>query len=115
LIALKITIALKKNRDFQMVYKKGKSMAGRHMVLFVLKNNKPQNCLGISASKKVGKAVVRNRCRRQLKEAYRLLEAGVHVGYDLVILPRAPITEADFAQIKSELRYLLRKQGILKQ
>ena len=112
---MEITIALKKNQDFQMVYKKGKSVAGKHMVLFVLKNNRAKNRLGISASKKVGKAVVRNRCRRRLKEAYRLIESDMLEGYDIVILPRAPIIEADFAEIKSGMRHLLRKQGIWKQ
>lgn len=106
------TTALKKNRDFQFVYKKGKSVAGKFAVVFVKENGRRFNRLGISASKKIGKAVVRNRQRRRLKEAYRLFEASVAAGHDIVILPRAPILAANFAEIKTCLGHLFKKQGI---
>lgn len=107
-----LTNSLKKNKDFQHVYKRGRSLANKYIVMFVLKNYANTNRLGISASKKVGKAVVRNKQRRRLKEAYRTLETGVLLGHDIVILPRAGITEASFAEIISGLRHLLRKHGI---
>ena len=109
------TFSLKDNREFQHVYKKGKSLANKYIVVFVLKNNRDFNRLGISASKKVGKAVVRNRQRRRLKEAFRLLEAGVCVGYDIVILPRAAITQISFSEISFGLGRLLRRHGIWRQ
>ena len=95
-----------------MVYKKGKSLANKHIVMFVLKNNKGINCLGISASKKIGKAVVRNKQRRRLKEAFRALESQALAGYDIVILPRIGIIEAGFLEVKSSTKHLLRKHGI---
>ena len=110
-----LTNTLKKNKDFQLVYKKGKSLANRHIVIFVLKNAKGTNRLGISASKKIGKAVVRNKQRRRLKEAFKALETGFLPGHDIVILPRTEILEADFTEIKSGLRHLMRKHGIWRQ
>ena len=95
-----------------MVYKKGKSLANKHIVMFVLKNNKGINRLGISASKKIGKAVVRNKQRRRLKEAFRALNPQASTGYDIVILPRAGIIEAGFLEVKSSTKHLLRKHGI---
>ena len=105
--------ALKKNRDFQLVFKRGRSFAGRHMVVFVLKNDGGLSRLGISASKKVGHAVLRNRVRRRLKEAYRAIGAGVLAGHDIVILPRAQAAEVDFADLKEQLEYLLRKHEVM--
>ena len=107
------TISLKKNWEFQTVYKKGKSLANKHIVMFVLKNDKNINRLGISASKKIGKAVVRNKQRRRLKEAFRTLEPEISAGHDIVILPRAGITEAGFLEVKSSTKHLLRKHGIV--
>ena len=104
--------SLKKNWEFQAVYKKGKSLANKHIVMFVLKNNKGINRLGISASKKIGKAVVRNKQRRRLKEALRILESEILTGHDIIILLRAGITEASFLELKSSARHLLRKHGI---
>ena len=108
-------VALKKNHEFQRVYKKGKSAAGRHMVLFLLKSNKATCRLGVSVSKKMGHAVARNRIRRRLKEAFRTLDAKALWGCDIVILPRAPIAGADFPALKSEMLHLLRKHGAVLQ
>ena len=104
--------SLKKNIEFQKVYKKGKSIANKHIVMFVLKNDKNINRLGISASKKIGKAVVRNKQRRRLKEAFRALKSEILTGHDIVILPRAGIIEADFLEVKASVKHLLRKHGI---
>ena len=110
-----LTNVLKKNKDFQHVYKKGKSLANKHIVIFVLKNRENTNRLGISASKKVGGAVVRNKQRRRLKEAYRALETWVLPGHDIVILPRVGIVDISFTEMISNLRHLLRKHGIWRQ
>jgi len=107
-----LTTSLKKNTDFQRVYKKGKSLANRHIVMFVLKNGRKTNRLGISASKKIGKAVVRNKQRRRLKEAFRALESGILMGQDIVVLPRVGIADADFLDVKASIKHLLRKHGL---
>jgi ribonuclease P protein component len=107
--------SIKKNWEFQTVYKKGKSLANKHIVMFVFKNDKGINRLGISASKKIGKAVVRNKQRRRLKEAFRILGQDILTGYDIVILPRADIIKADFSELKSSTKHLLRKHRIWRQ
>ena len=58
---MKYSESLKKNRDFQNVYKKGKSYANRYLVMYVLKNDTDRNRLGISVSKKVGNSVIRRK------------------------------------------------------
>ena len=110
-----LTTSLKKNWEFQLVYKKGKSLANKHIVMFVLKNDKGINRLGISASKKNGKAVVRNKLRRRLKEAFRALQPDILTGYDIVILPRADMAEAGFQEVKSSTKHLLRKHNMWRQ
>ena len=107
-----LTTSLKKNREFQMVYKKGKSFANKHIVMFVLKNNQSINRLGISASKKIGKAVVRNKQRRRLKEAFRALGTKAQKGHDIVIIPRVGISEASFLEVKASVGHMLRKHNI---
>ena len=107
------TATLKKTRDFQLVYKKGKSASSKYMVIILLKNHAGTNRLGVSVSKKMGHAVIRNRIRRRLKEAFRLLDVRLNRGYDLIILPRQPICDATFAEIETQMRYCLRKHGIL--
>jgi len=111
---MKHTVALQKNRDFQMVYKKGKSNAGKYIVVIVSRNGRSYSRLGVSANKKVGHAVLRNRARRRLKEAYRLLEQHTIPGHDIVILPRPGSADADYASLSSQLQYLLRKHGVLR-
>ena len=67
--------SLKKNQDFQKVYRNGTSKGNRYLVMYVLKNQYMKNRLGISVSKKVGNSVVRHRLTRLIRESYRLNEA----------------------------------------
>ena len=79
---------MKKNKDFGLVYKKGKSYANRYLVMYVLENEKVENRLGISVSKKVGNSVVRHRNLRILvRESYRLNEQSFN-GLDIVVISK---------------------------
>ena len=106
------TVSLKKNSQFRFVYNKGKSVANRLLVMIVLRTESGQNRLGISVSKKVGKAVVRNRVRRLIRESYRLSEGCVSAGFDIVVIARAGAKSAAFADIDGAVRHLLKKQTL---
>ena len=108
------TLPLKKNSDFRMVYNRGRSVADACMVVFVLKNGVGQSRLGISCSKKIGKAVVRNRQRRRIKELYRKTYAQtIRQGFDIIIMPRAAIVSAGAQDIEMSMRNLFKKQRLL--
>ena len=77
--------SLKKNQDFQSVYRNGKSYANRLLVMYVLENNLDKNRLGISVSKKVGNSVVRHHVTRLVRESYRLQENIFNSGLDIVV------------------------------
>ena len=86
---MKFTQSLRKNRQFQEVYKKGVSRANKYLVMYVLENDQEENLLGISVSKKVGNSVVRHRVKRLVKESYRLHEDIFNSGLNIVITARA--------------------------
>ena len=85
---MKYSESLKKNRDFQAVYRKGTSFANKYLVMYVKNNHLEKNRIGISVSKKVGNSVVRHRLTRLIREGYRLQEEYFHTGYDVVIIVR---------------------------
>ena len=105
--------SLKKNRDFQTVYKKGKSYGNRLLVMYVLKNGSEKNRYGISVSKKVGNSVVRHHVTRLLKESYRLHEEMFNSGLDIVVIARADAKNASYQEIESALLHLGNLQKIL--
>ena len=80
---MKYSESLKKNRDFQLVYREGTSYANRHLVMYVRENRLGRNRIGISVSKKVGNSVVRHHLTRLIREGYRLQEELFHIGYDM--------------------------------
>ena len=80
--------SLKKNREFQEVYKQGKSYANKYLVMYVKKNGFEKNRIGISVSKKVGNSVVRHRITRLVRESYRLNEEKFTKGFDLAVVSR---------------------------
>ena len=98
--------SLKKNQDFQSVYRKGRSYANKLLVMYVLENNKERNRLGISVSKKVGNSVVRHHVTRLVRESYRLQENIFNSGLDIVVIARANAASASYAEIESALLHL---------
>ncbi len=110
---MKFTESLKKNFQFRYVYHKGKSIANRQLVLYSVKNGTPDNRLGISVSKKVGKSVVRSRVTRLIRESYRNIEPDVKRGYSIVFIARIPAATANYHEIEKAVKHLLKKQQLL--
>ena len=110
--------SLKKNRDFQIVYKKGKSFANKYLVMYVLENNdrvnkEEVNRLGISVSKKVGNSVVRHRLTRLVRESYRLQESRFQKGLDIVVICRASAKGRTYQELESALIHLGKLHNII--
>lgn len=111
---MEFTESLKKNFQFRHVYNKGKSIANRQLVMYVIKNGRQTNKLGISVSKKVGKSVTRSRVTRLIRESYRLMENSVANGYDIVVIARVCTSESSYSEISKSLHHLFKKHGLLK-
>ena len=109
---MKKSESLKKNSDFQQVYRHGTSYANRYLVMYVLKNQYMKNRLGISVSKKVGNSVVRHRITRLIRESYRLNEEEFKNGLDIVVIARPSAKGRSFQEIESALLHLAGKHHI---
>ena len=109
------TDGIKKDSDFRRVYQRGKSLADRNLVIYTMKNKSDKSRIGISISKKVGKAHVRKRIRRCIKEAYRLnIDERVQAGYDMVFIARISAADKDYREIERSLKYICKKANIIK-
>ena len=106
--------SLKKNKDFQKVYKKGKSYANKYLVMYVLKNDLEKNLIGISVSKKVGNSFIRHHLTRLIRESYRLHEDVFDSGLDIVIIARNSAREIGFHEVESALLHLGSLHKIIK-
>ena len=104
--------SLKKNNDFQRVYRKGTSQANRYLVMYVLDNQYMKNRLGISVSKKVGNSVVRHRVTRLIRESYRLNERSFRQGLDIVVVARPNAKDRTYQEIESALMHLAGRMKI---
>ncbi len=105
--------SLKKNRDFKRVYSRGKSYATYNLVFYSLPNSIEKNRVGFSISKKIGKAVVRNKIRRRLKEIIRL-ENNLKQGYDMVFIARKPVVGLNYQGLKRDVQRLFKKANVYK-
>ena len=105
--------SLKKNRDFQLVYKTGTSYANKYLVMYVRENQLEKNRIGISVSKKVGNSVVRHRLCRLVRESYRLHENLFRRGLDIVVVARVNAKERTFREIESAFLHLGRLHKIV--
>lgn len=109
------TESIKLNRDFRWLYNKGDSRAASEIVIYFKKRRREGNRLGLTVSKKVGCAVVRNRIRRLIKENYRLREDRLKSGYDMVIVARSSAASSDFHRIGKAMDYLFHKCGLFEE
>ena len=107
------TQSLKENFQFKRLYRWGKSEAGPYVAVYCRRNGEGINRLGVTTGGKLGKAVVRNRIRRCIKEAYRLSEKRMSRGYDIVVVARGRSVTIDYHHIESDLLRCLKKLGIL--
>ena len=105
--------SLKKNKDFQVVYRKGKSYANKYLVMYILKNDMDINRVGISVSKKVGNSVVRHRMTRLIRESYRLQESMFQRGLDIVVVCRASARGRSYFDLESALIHLGKLHNII--
>lgn len=105
---------LKTNRDFERVFKKGRSAAHRDLVVLGYKRRPSRFRVGFCISRKTGKAVQRNRLRRRLREIVRRVEGRLDPKWDLVIVSKPSSTELTFALLQERLICLLERLGILK-
>jgi len=106
---------LRKRRAFTGVYEGGRSCANLLSVLYYLANRMDITRVGFSVSRRLGKAVVRNRVRRRYREAYRALRDRVLPGYDIVFIARRPAADAQYVEIEASIEQLLRKAGLLRE
>ena len=105
--------SLKKNIDFQNVYRNGKSYANRFLVVYILENHTEKNRLGISVSKKVGNSVIRHHLTRLIRESYRLHEDMFDSGLDIVVIARATARNISYHEVESALMHLGRLHKIV--
>ena len=113
---MKKTEMLKKNYEFKTVLSKGKFFAGKEIEIFILKNNKKRNFLGIAIGTKNGKAFQRNRANRIIRESYTKLENQLIEGNSIVILMNRNfcIDNIKFSEVFEEMKNIFEKAKILK-
>ena len=101
-----------KNKDFQIIYKKGKSVGDRFVVLFYRPNGLTYNRTGFLASKKVGNSVVRHRLARLIRESYRLNTDMFNSGLNIIVIARTTAKGKNFAEIESAFMHLCKMHKI---
>ena len=110
---LKKTV-LRRKKDFESIYRNGKSVGERYVVLFSKNNGLSYNRTAFLASKKVGKSVERNRARRLMKESYREIKENLINGYDIIFIARKTINNLECSRVKKSVEAAVKKAGLLR-
>ena len=105
--------SIKENRLFRKAYNKGCKCICGEFVLYCLKNNLNENFLGVTVSKKLGKANIRNKVRRRIKEIIRLNEENIKKGYFIVVVARTRAVYLEYSHLEKNLLSLLKEAKLL--
>ena len=100
---------LSKTSEFKKVFSEGRRLEGKNLVIFVLENDYDFNRMGTIVKKEIGKAVDRNKTKRRLKEAARLLNKKLLSGYDIIVLAKNNVRKANYFEICYDLESLFYK------
>lgn len=111
---MKNTETITDNKIYTRLYGKGKNAVSGTTVVYYRKNNLKVNRLGLTSTKKIGCAVKRNRARRVIREAYRLLEDRLNFGYDIIIVARTKATAVPMFAVKNDLEKTFKTCGLIK-
>ena len=104
---------LRFKRDFDRLYKRGRSSGEKYVVVFHLANGLDYSRKAFLASRKVGGAVTRNRAKRLMKESYRKMERDIKPGTDMLFIARSTIAGTGCAGVETSMRKALTKSGLL--
>ena len=108
-------IPICENRDYRRIYSRGKSVVTPQIVIYIFKNRLNKKRVGITTGKKIGNAVKRNRARRIIREAVRVLLPDMKEGFDLILVARGKTPFLKSTDIKECLLREFKKAGILKE
>ena len=107
--------SIKKNSDFQAVYRTARSYANKQLVMYVKRTDSLNNRIGISVSKKVGNSIVRHHVTRLIRESFRLHESTLEKGLDIVVVARPAAKESDYKTIERAYLHMCGLHNILKE
>ena len=107
--------SIRKNSEFQKVYKSGTSYANRLLVMYVKRSENPDTRIGISVSKKVGNSVVRHRITRLIREIFRLHRLETDSGLDIIVVARPAAKDSDYQKMESAYMHLCGLHNIRKE
>jgi len=111
---MEYTVSLKENHLFRRAYAKGKSMVMPSCVVYVRRNGRKENRIGITAAGKLGNAVVRNKIRRRLREIYRTNESCFITGYDVVLVARQRGLHVRYQRLERDVLEAVKRLGLLR-
>lgn len=105
---------IRSNKDFRRIYRTGKAVPGKYLVVFKRENGIAITRFGFSISKKIGNAVVRNRRKRLLREISRKYEGSIKRGFDIIVVARVSVDkDLSFRELERDYVRLLKKGGLL--
>ncbi|MGY4688216.1 ribonuclease P protein component [Salibacterium sp. K-3] len=112
---MKKAYRIKKNHEFSRIFEKGKSSANRQFVIYVMDNKENDHFrAGLTVSRKMGNAVMRNRIKRLLREALREINGQLEDGKDYIIIARKPVADMHYTEIIKSLKHVMNVAGVLK-
>ncbi len=104
---------LTRNEEFRRAYQSGMRRAGALMVVHACPNGLQAVRFGVSVGRRFGRATIRNRLKRQLREAVRWYGPRLRTGVDLVVVPRSAAGTATYADLRDGLKAMLEAAGLL--
>ncbi len=108
------TSRIQQKSHFSSIFAKNQKSFGKHVIIYYNKKRDTERKLAFVSSKKVGNAVVRNKCKRWMKEIYRHLQALIPSHYDLIFISKRGLNQTDYDSVKTDISQTLKNKDLLR-
>jgi ribonuclease P protein component len=105
---------IRQKSHFNSIFADNRKSFGKYVIIYYKEKRDSEKKIAFITSKKVGNAVIRNKCRRWMKEIYRQEQPGIDINFDIIMIAKRGLNQSDYETVKTDITRTLKNKDLLR-